>query len=201
MSIPRASRGQPITATLINSIIDEINKNNLVSISGGSLNKSINGTTISVQPSAPQPAVAIIPPFYYSTVSTTASGVYFNLTAGTINNYLPDNIFNTVTLSTTTPALNEKRYVYLNCDTNGATILSAVVTASTVAPLAPTAEIGSAPVTFSALLYVIDGQTPYRVIGAGSLVARAVEVGRTGKTSIGVGEVPFNIYYTWAIFT
>ena len=206
MSLPRASRGQPITATLINSIIDEINKNNLVSISGGSLNKSINGTTLSIQQSTAQPASAVIPPFYYSTASTTASGVYFNLTAGTINNYLPDNNFDTIMLSATTPSPNSLLYVMLNCDTDGHVILSSVVTAGTVPPLAQTVGIASAPATFSALLYVIKSDatsnlTPYRVIGQGSPVARVTEVGRVGKNPIPVGEIPYDIYYNWTIFT
>ena len=148
MSIPRASRGQPITATLINSIIDEINKNNLVSISGGSLNKSINGTTLSVQQSS-QPAATIIPPFYYSTVSTAGSGVYFNLTAGTINNYIPDNNFDTIMLSATTPSPNSLLYVTLDCDTDGHLLLGAEITGGTTPPL-PSVAIASAPATFSA---------------------------------------------------
>ena len=204
MSLPRASRGQPITATLINSIIDEINKNNLISISGGSLNKSINGTTVSIQqrPNAP----ATIPPFYYSTASTSASGVYFNLTAGTINNYLPDNNFDTIMLSATTPSANSLLYVSLACDTDGHMILSSVITAGTTTPPISTVATASAPATFSALLYVIKSDansalTPYRVIGQGSPVARVTEVGRVGKNPIPVGEIPYDIYYNWTIFT
>ena len=203
MSLPRASRGQPITATLINSIIDEINKNNLISISGGSLNKSINGTTVSIQqrPNAP----ATIPPFYYSTASTSASGVYFNLTAGTINNYIPDNNFDTIMLSATTPSPNSLLYVTLDCDTDGHVVLSSVITAGATPPSA-SSEIASAPATFGALLYVIKSDansslTPYRVIGQGSPVARVTEVGRVGKNPIPVGELPYDIYYTWTIFT
>jgi hypothetical protein len=205
MSIPRAHRGQPITADLINSIIDEINKNNLVSISGGKLNKSINGTTISVSPSAPPAIQADIPPFYYSSVATTGSGFYFRLTAGTINNYIPDNNFDTIMLSATTPSPNSLLYVTLDCDTDGHVLLSSVITARTTPPIA-SSEIASAPATFGALLYVIKSDansslTPYRVIGQGSPVARVTEVGRIGKNPIPVGELPYNIYYTWTIFT
>jgi hypothetical protein len=199
MSIPRASRGQPITADLINSIIDEINKNNLVSISGGKLNKSINGTTISVSSSPPliQPD---LPPFYYST-ATGGSGVYFRLNAGTINNYLPDNMFSSVQLSATTPASGDLNYVYLDCTTDGSAILSSTIAASSTAPDALTDALGSAPATLQALLYVVRGSQPYRVIGPSSLVARVVETRREVKTSITLMDFPFNIYYSWAIFS
>lgn len=200
MSLPRASRGQPITATLINSIIDEINKNNLVSISGGSLNKSINGTTLSIQQSA-QPAATIIPPFYYSNAPTTAIGVYFNLTAGTVNNYLPDNIFDTFLLSATTPTAADINYVTLECTTNGSAILSAFVQASITAPANIGVNMGNAPATFSALMYVVKGDEPYRVLGQSSIVARATEINRVASATFGIAEFPFNIYYTWSLFS
>ena len=202
MPLPRIQRGEPITARTMNAIIDEINKSTVVSVVGGKMSRTAGGTTIAV---ASQPAVGIIPPFTYQSVATSGEGLYFKLTAGTINNYLPDNNFDTIMLSATTPSPNSLLYVMLNCDTDGHVILSSVITAGITAP-PQTSNIASAPATFGALLYVIKSDatsslTPYRVIGQGSPVARVTEVGRIGKSPLPVGELPYDIYYSWTIFT
>jgi hypothetical protein len=201
MALQRVQRGQPISANLVNSIIDEINKNNLISVVGGKMSKSINGTTIAVGSARVSGEPAIDPPFNYSSVATSSSGAWFRLSPGTINNYIPDNNFETLLLSATTPTETSLNYVSVLCDTDGYNVISASIISSNVAPLAPPVNEGSAPVTFSALIYTVKGFTPYRVIGPSSLVARVTEAGRDPKVSFGIGEIPFNIWYTWTIFT
>ena len=198
MSLLRVKRGQAITSDLFNSVIDELNKNSVISIVGGKLNKSINGTTIAV---ASQPAVGIIPPFTYQSVATSGVGLYFKLTAGTINNYLPDNNFDEVQLSATTPSENDINFVTLDCLTNGQTVVSASISATSVTPPVPTESLGSAPITFSALIHVVKGTIPYRVIGPSSIVARVAETLRIASPTFGIGQFPYNIYYTWALFS
>lgn len=198
MPLPRIQRGEPITARTMNAIIDEINKSMVVSVVGGKMSRTAGGTTIAV---ASQPAVGIIPPFTYQSVATSGVGLYFKLTAGTINNYLPDNNFDEVQLSATTPSENDINFVTLDCLTNGQTVVSASISATSVTPPVPTESLGSAPITFSALIHVVKGTIPYRVIGPSSIVARVAETLRIASPTFGIGQFPYNIYYTWALFS
>jgi len=199
MPIPRASRGQPITADLINSIIDELNKNSLISISGGKLNKSINGTTISVP--QPQPIQQpTLPPFYYNS-SRVGSATYFRLNAGTVNNYLPDNIHEDFLLSSSPIDPATKKYIVLDCTTDGSQIVSAEISVSATPPSPPNISLESAPESLSILLYVVVGQTPYRVLGSSSITIRVAEAARYALISVSPTGFPYEVYYTWAIFS
>lgn len=202
MALSRVQRGEPITASLFNKMIDEINRNALISISGGKLTRSINGTTLAVSAQDPQvPAERL--PFEYTQVPNTAteSGIRYRIRAGTINNYLPDNIFDRFVLTATTPNSTDLNYVVLDCFTNGNTVVSASISSSVTAPPVPATFLGSAPVTFSALLHVVRGTTAYRTIGKSSITARVTEATRTATVSFGIGQFPYNIYYTWSLFS
>ena len=199
MPIPRASRGQPITADLINSIIDELNKNSLISISGGKLNKSINGTTISV-PQPPPIAQATLPPFYYNS-SIQGGSTYFRLNAGTVNNYLPDNIQSSFLLGSNPINPATTKYISVDCTTDGQVVLGANISVSSSPPSPMGIALGSAPASASVLIYVVVGTIPYRVLGSSSITLRVAEAARYAYASVGVTGFPYEVYYTWAIFS
>jgi hypothetical protein len=196
MSLPRVKRGQAITSDLFNSVIDELNKNSVISIVGGKLNKSINGTTIAVQVQPPTTERKL--PFTFST-SVCDGIVYGNLSYGTLNNIVPYNIYNSLTIGSSPVTASERRFVTLDCISDGVSVTTVgwSITATTPAPTVP--ALFAAPVTLSPVLHILDGTASTRVIGSGSLSARVCESIRIFKPSFGVNELSFDVYYTWVM--
>ena len=113
---------------------------------------------------------------------------------GTLNGMLPTNWSESVAF---TP--NVVNYLYADCLAGQNIVTSCSLTTSTT-PVPPIGgSFGYAPTQFKVLIGVIAANAWNRVLGAGSIVASAVEAGRFLKESPAPGEFPFHIMYTWTV--
>ena len=97
--IGKVQRGQPITADMMNNIIDSIRECQLQSVVGGVFKRGVGGTTITVKAGRPQGEATLCP--FTPIASAVTSGYEVTFQAGTINGVLPSNMLGKLTNVTT----------------------------------------------------------------------------------------------------
>jgi len=189
----RVQKNQPITADLLNNIIDSIRECQIQSGVGYSFSRNAGGTTLSITApnKAGQTQVQEVCPFDVTT-AVTASGQDVSLALGTINGLMPSNNFDTINTST-----SGKKFVVINCDSNGKNVTSASWAIQDSAPVPPLATVDVAPATFGILVAGISGSSVYKAIPCGSIVARVSPSIQEDRDNYVIGERNYNQYYSW----
>jgi hypothetical protein len=134
-------------------------------------------------------------PFEIS-VATDEVGPYATLRPGTINNFLPTNMFDLFDIEETGTF-----YVTLDIDTDGDSITGAEINVDSELPdsLGESA-IGVAPDYFQILIGIIVDKKPFNVL-LGSIYAYPQETIQTLKYTAEPGTPYYDINYTWGYYT
>jgi len=131
-------------------------------------------------------------------VETVAGTPYATFWPGTVNSLLPSNGMAGLASGVAVVA-SGVRYLVLTCTAASGAITGAVFSAETSPPAAITPLAGSPPVSFKILIGVtIDGEA-VKVWRDGNIQALPVEAFRTQKTVPVAGQLPYDVYYTWAL--
>lgn len=191
--IGKVQRGQPLTADMINNIIDSIRECQLQSIVGGVFKRGIGGTTITVKAGRPQEVEQILCPFT-PIATAVSSGYEFTFQAGTINGVLPTNMLDKLVGVTT----SANTYFYLKCTTDGKVITSSVIEKDTSlrTPVQPTAD--TAPTQFNIMIgYVTTAGLVSRTITCGHLQARIAPSLQEDANNYVAGQRNYTQFYNW----
>lgn len=197
MPLPkRVQKGQPITADLINGIIDSIRECQINSGSGYSFSRNAGGTTISIKPQQPQIATAVADtcPFDVTLVVFEPGLVSVKVAPGMVNGIIPYNMFSPYQyedLSATTII-----YLYLECITDGKNVTECSFSYDSAPPVPATSSIDSAPTQFNVTFCVISSGIAYRTIPCGNIVARVSPTIQEDRAYV-AGERSFSQYYNW----
>jgi hypothetical protein len=187
--------GEPITAEMINGIVDAIREAQVSSVVGGTFKRSSGGTTISI--STPQKGVSSVAPTicpFDPTVTATTSGYQVSFSAGTINGILPTNIFSPLT-GVTTASVN---YFYIKCTTDGKLLTSAVIEKDTSVRTPQASNADTAPTTLNVLIaYMTTAGIAVKTIPCSNLNARVFPTIQEDNVTYVAGERNFKQYYNW----
>ena len=194
--LSKVQRGQPITAELFNNMIDAIRECQINAVvgSGGTVStfkRGPGGTTISINSRAGANAVAQPCPFDVS-ITTVSSGIDVYLSLGTVNGLMPSNNFEKINTNT-----SGKKYVVINCESNGKNVTSASWNIQNNFPVPVVATIDVAPTTFGVLVAAISGSDVYKAIPCGNIVARVSPSIQEDRESYVAGQRNYNQYYQW----
>jgi len=189
----RVQKNQPITADLLNNIIESIRECQIQSGTGYSFSRTAGGTVLSISQAQKQKAVTTgqACPFDVS-VSVTASGQDVGLALGTINGLMPSNNFDKINTST-----SGKKYVVINCESNGKNVVSASWAIQNDIPVPPLATIDVAPTTFGVLVAAISGSDVYKTIPCSNITARVGPSIQEDRNTYVAGQRNYNQYYQW----
>jgi hypothetical protein len=120
------------------------------------------------------------------------------VTAGTLNNLLPTNLFSNNALRKFTISSNQLYYVILNGETNGSDQFnSCSISVSDSPPPVQTPTMFSLPTSPQFLLGVVFNGASYNTI-INSLLLTGEQQFIEEKSSPVAGALPYNIYYVWA---
>lgn len=130
-------------------------------------------------------------------VTFTGSGtITASVRPGTVNGLLPTNYASTFALDETLVY-----YAILTITASDGEIASAVISFSLTPPVGIPTVLGQPPTTFEFLFGIVSLGVWFRTIGLGSLTAEGYEVFRIDKTAPAPGTLPYEIYYSWAMYT
>lgn len=192
MIVKKVQKGQVITADLINNIIDSIRECQIQSGVGYSFSRNSGGTTLSIKSSiSGNVAVTEQCPFDVTTELAT-SGMNVSLALGTVNGLMPSNNFDKISAST-----SGKKYVVINCESNGKNVTTASWDIQNSIPVPPLATIDVAPSSFSVLVAVISGTTVYKTIPCSNIAPRVAPSIQEDRAEYVAGERNYNQYYQW----
>lgn len=124
-------------------------------------------------------------------------------TAGTVNGFIPSNIFTSGKLTKFSLTGADTHYVVLNVTTNGKQVTAVTIGIDTSPPANANANMGSAPTDFKHCLAVIGGDTNRRTvfqIAVGNVICYPKEIFKESKTPTTDGSEPFNRWYSWEVF-
>jgi len=190
--------GEPITAEMINGIVDAIREAQVSSVVGGTFKRSSGGTTISV--ATPQKGVVAgvaqtICPFD-PTATAVTSGYEVSFSAGTVNGLLPSNMFSPLTGVTT----SARNYFYIKCTSDGKSLSTAIIEKDTTIRTPAESQIDSAPTTLNILIATMaTSGAIVKTIPCQNLSASIVPTIQEDNSSFVVGERNFKQYYNWEI--
>jgi len=189
----RVQKNQPITADLLNNIIDSIRECQIQSGVGYSFSRNSGGTTLSIGSKKAQVTATseVVCPFDVTT-AITASGQDVSLALGTVNGLMPVNNFEKINTST-----QGKKYVVINCETNGKNVTSASWSIENTIPVPSFATIDVAPTTFGILVAGISGSEVYKSIPCSNIIARVSPSVQEDRDSYTAGQRNYNQYYHW----
>jgi hypothetical protein len=127
------------------------------------------------------------------TITETAGPVFTaSFRPGTINQLLPSNYLTGVTVPET-----GTRYLVLSCTTSNGQITAAAFAADTTAPDSIVPVAGTPPLGFKVLIGVVIDHVATKVWGCGNIQVIPLEAFRLDKVSPLVGQLPYDVYYTW----
>lgn len=188
--IGKVQKGQPITADMINNIIDSIRECQIQSVVGGLFRRGIGGTTITSKSKLNQLPITYPYDIYFG---GSEASRWFGIRAGTINGIIQSNT--AITFSVTS---GSESFVNLECTTDGKQVQSASISkdGSPPEPVATTPEV--APSSFKINLYYIDKSLKaHRTIGTSPIMAITHEMIRESKLSVEFGQLPYTSWYSW----
>jgi hypothetical protein len=190
--IGKVQRGQPLTADMINNIIDSIRECQLQSVVGGIFKRGVGGTTITLQPSRGGASAQICP--FDPSVTAATSGYEVSFSAGTINGILPTNMFSKLT-GVTTSAVN---YFYLKCATDGKLLTTAVIEKDTSVRTPQASNADSAPAELNVLIgYMTTAGVAVKTIPCANITAKVLPTIQEDNVTYVAGERNFKQYYSW----
>jgi hypothetical protein len=189
----KVQKGQPITADMINGIIDSIRETQIQTGVGYSFSRNAGGTTLSIKstPKTASQAVSEICPF---DVAGTVSGtdLVLTLSVGMVNGVVPSNILTSITSTT-----SGVKYAVVNCESDGKNVVSASWAVVSSLPVPPTATINVAPPTFGVMVAAISGSTIYKSIPCGNVVARVSPSIQVDSVTYSAGLRNYSQYFVW----
>lgn len=189
----RVQKGQPITADLLNNIIDSIRECQLQSGTGYSFNRSAGGTTLSIKPSKQGVAStqAVGPWDLMTSTPTSGTGLDITVKAGTLNGILPSNWDEKFNVATT-----GLFYAKAVITTDGKNINSVQIAIDSSAPIVQEAQLFGIESTIEHLFGIIgDGETQ-RTISVGHIeMYTYMWLLATADSPVVAGESPYKIYY------
>ena len=196
MILSKVQAGQKITAQMFNNIIDAIRECQINSVvgSGGTVatfKRGPGGTTVSIKSKKTGQVSSQVCPFDVSGVAS-GSSLILTVQAGLVNGVMPLN--NMVTLSTATAG---KKYVVINCDTDGKNVTSASLSVVSSLPVPVSASADTAPVTFGVMISAISGTEIYKTIPCGNIIARVSPSIQTDASTYVAGKRNYTQYYNW----
>jgi len=124
----------------------------------------------------------------------TITGTDMTVQPGTLNGMQPSNIGSTFFIPST-----GTYYLVLTASAVNGVIATSSLSVSNSAPAAIGVTIGYPVNTFAYPLYVLVNQTPFRLIGTGSLQAVSTEAFRVQKSMPSPDLLPYDSYYTWTL--
>jgi len=187
----RVQKNQPITADLLNNIIDSIRECQIQSGVGYSFSRNVGGTTLSIKPSKQgvlQPST--LGPWDL-VASTATSGVDITVKAGTLNGILPSNwdeVFNVATTGLF--------YAKAVISTDGKNISSVEIAIDGTEPAVQEAQLFGIESTIEYLFGVIgDGETQRTIADGHIEMYTYMWILATADAPVSAGESPYKIYY------
>lgn len=194
----RVQKNQPITADLLNNIIDSIRECQLQSGAGYSFSRSGGGTTLSISiPKAGQPVAQC--PFDVSG-SISGGNLLLTVRAGTLNGLYATNFVDCLSVETTNLSTSTagSTNVILDVTTDGKQVTAYTInTENSVTPASPTTPL--APTSFKWPIAHIKDGVIYKTIACGSLSAVVRENTRIAKAPTTPDDNAFDIYYYWKV--
>jgi len=177
---------------MINNLIDSIRECQIQSGVGYSFSRNAGGTTLTIKPTtrAGQQTAEVCP--FDVSVTEVTSGIDVTLALGTINGLMPSNNFDTINTST-----SGKKYVVINCESNGKNVTSASWSIENNIPVPPLATIDVAPTTFGVLVAGISGSSVFKAIPCGNIVARVSPSVQVDLPTYTAGQRNYSQYYQW----
>jgi len=190
--IGKVQRGQPITADMMNNIIDSIRECQLQSVVGGIFKRGVGGTTITFKAGQQQGQQTICP--FEPTATAVSSGYQVSFSAGTINGILPTNMFSPLT-GVTTSAIN---YFYLKCATDGKLLTTAVIEKDTSVRTPQASNPDTAPTELNVLIgYMTTAGVATKTIPCSNIIAKIFPTIQEDNVTYVAGERNFKQYYNW----
>ena len=192
--IGKVQRGQPITADMINNIIDSIRECQLQSVVGGVFKRGVGGTTITVKAGRQQGEATICP--FTATAQAVSGGFTVSFSLGTVNGILPSNIFSKLTGVTTA----QRNYFYIKCTSDGKAITAAEIEKDTTLRTPPEPLIDVAPTEVSILIATMATSGFIEsTIPCANLNARIIPSIQEDNELYVVGERNVSQYYNWIV--
>lgn len=186
----KVQKGQPITAELINNIIEGIRECQLQSVVGGYFRRGPGGTTITIQGKSQQSQVCPFDP----TATQVTSGYNVSFAIGTVNGILPINMFSPIT-NVSTSSIN---YFYLKCSSDGKLITNVVIEKSTSLRNPQTSNKNTAPSEVNILLACMTtAGTMLKAIPCENISAKIIPTIQEDNVTYTAGERNFDQYYSW----
>jgi hypothetical protein len=190
--IGKVQRGQPITADMMNNIIDSIRECQLQSIVGGVFKRGVGGTTITVKAGRQQEEQVVCP---FTPTATAVSGGYeVTFSTGTVNGLLPTNMFDKLTGVTT----SARTYFYINCNTDGKMITSCVIEKSQTIRVPQLDVPDVAPSELNILISTMSTAGIIETtIPCANISAKIYPTIQTDKEEFSAGQRNFIQFYNW----
>jgi hypothetical protein len=186
--------GEPITAEMVNGIVDAIREAQVSSVVGGTFKRSSGGTTISINTPPRTSAVAQTVCPFDPIVERVTSGLQVSFSAGTINGILPTNIFSPLTGITTAG----KTYFYIKCETDGKLLTTAVIEKDSSIRTPQASNADTAPTELNVLIgYMTTAGVAIKTIPCSNIVARVFPTIQEDNVTYVAGERNFKQYYNW----
>jgi len=128
-----------------------------------------------------------------SPISGDPDNVSVTVGPGTVNGFIPTNVFDAFTIANTGTF-----YVKVGVETDGQNVTACTFYVDGSEPDPQTATASSLPTSFDIPLALIKDAKAYKTIGCGSLVLTSVQAFVTDKASpAGPGELTYIPYYVW----
>ena len=200
--LPRkVQRNQPITADLLNNIIDSIRECQIQSGVGYSFSRNAGGTTLSIGgQKTTQQAIEDTPCPFEVTLSATTAGTYkIAVGAGTINGLVAGNSIQCLSTETTplSTAVSGESFVTANISSSSGVITSWELSIeSEIEAISQTTP--APPSSFQWPLYFIRNGVKYRLIECDSPTFYAYQAEWVPISPSSATDPVFDIYWTWA---
>lgn len=197
----KVQKGQPITADLLNNIIDSIRECQLQSGTGYSFSRSAGGTTLSIRPSK-QGAMEVQQqcPFTVSLGSPSGGQLKVKVSAGTVNGIYATNYADLLTFDSSpiSVSVTGTHNIALAIATDGRYITAfEIVKVNSITAMIPTTPL--APTSFNWPIAHINDAVVYGIVGCSSLNAVLKESCRIAKTPSTPDDNAYDIFYYWIL--
>jgi len=188
--------GPSVTPYLFNRAIDTLQAISLEKGLGYQLRRTPGGTSLKINAGTlsfnPPPAFTVST----QAISGDASNISVNITPGTVNQHVPDNMFDSLTCAT-----SGTFYAKIGVTTDGQNVTSCSLSCDDSTPVAQNATASALPSNLDILLAIVKDKKVYQTqAGSISLVGNQEFI--TDKPEpANPGELTYIPYYTWAMAT
>ena len=193
----RVQKNQPITADLLNNIIDSIRECQIQPGTGYSFSRTAGGTVLSIAQAqkAKAPAAGTICPFT-PTAEAVTGGFDVSFSIGTVNGILPTNIFDKIEGVTT----SARTYFYVNCDTDGKLVTECRIEDDTQIRTPQEVTPDAAPDVLDILIATMStAGVISKTIPCSNISIRILTNIQEDNVAYVAGERNFTQYYNWDV--